>query len=81
LNEKLTPNNLQSSTKEIREKDSEQGAIILYNMIGIFMARQASEEIPEIEEIEVVTCAVHNMHLEASTHGMGVYWPIGVPGI
>ena len=43
-------------------------------VIAIAMKRQAIEKIPEIEEIESVACAVHNMHLTASALGMAAFW-------
>ena len=42
--------------------------------IIIGMERQPVEKIPEIEEIEAVACAVHNMHLTASALGMAAFW-------
>lgn len=42
--------------------------------IVIGMKRQESEKIPEVEEIEAVACAVHNMHLTASAIGLGGFW-------
>jgi len=38
------------------------------------MARQPSEKIPEIEEIEATACAVQNMHLTAAAAGLGAFW-------
>ncbi len=43
-------------------------------VIGIGLKRQASEKIPEIEEVEAVACAVQNMHLTAAAHGLGGFW-------
>ncbi len=43
-------------------------------VVAIAMKRQAIEKIPEIEEIEAVACAVHNMHLTASALGMAAFW-------
>ncbi len=43
-------------------------------VIAIGMKRQDIGKIPEIEEIEAVACAVHNMHLTASALGMAAYW-------
>jgi nitroreductase len=43
-------------------------------VIAVGMHRQEIEKIPEIEEIEAVACAVHNMHLTASAIGMAAYW-------
>ncbi len=42
--------------------------------IAIAMKRQDIEKIPEIEEIEAVACAVHNMHLTASALGLAAFW-------
>jgi nitroreductase len=43
-------------------------------VIAVAMARQDTEKIPEIEEIESVACAVQNMHLTASALGMAAFW-------
>lgn len=43
-------------------------------LIAIGMQRQDSEKIPEIEEVQAVACAVQNMHLTASAHGVGAFW-------
>ncbi|MEM9281915.1 MAG: nitroreductase, partial [Verrucomicrobiota bacterium] len=43
-------------------------------VIAIGMKRQEVERIPEVEEIEAVACAVHNMHLTASALGMAAFW-------
>lgn len=43
-------------------------------VVAIAMKRQAIEKIPEVEEIEAVACAVHNMHLTASALGMAAFW-------
>jgi len=42
--------------------------------IAVAMKRQEIEKIPEVEEIEAVACAVHNMHLTASALGMAAFW-------
>lgn len=43
-------------------------------VIVVWMERQSSGAIPEIEEIEAVACAVQNMHLTASAAGLGAFW-------
>lgn len=43
-------------------------------IIAVAMKRQEIEKIPEIEEIEAVACAVHNMHLTSSALGMAAFW-------
>lgn len=48
-------------------------------VIAICMKRQESEKLPEIEEVCAVACAVQNMHLVATAHGVGAYWSSGPP--
>ncbi|CAK4680795.1 hypothetical protein LEN26_018682 [Aphanomyces euteiches] len=49
-------------------------------VIAICMNRQDSQKLPEIEEIEAVACAVQNLHISATAHGIGGYWSSG-PGV
>ncbi|HLP12391.1 MAG TPA: nitroreductase [Flavobacteriales bacterium] len=46
-------------------------------VIAICMQRQETEKIKEIEEVEAVACAVHNMHLTLTAYGIGGYWSTG----
>jgi nitroreductase len=48
------------------------------HVIVICMARQKSETIPEIEEIEAVACSVQNMALTAATYEICSFWGSGV---
>ncbi|MEO1624730.1 MAG: nitroreductase [Bacteroidota bacterium] len=43
-------------------------------IIAICMQRDPAESLPEWEEIAAVSCAVQNMWLTASAHGIGAYW-------
>ncbi|WP_107039289.1 nitroreductase family protein [Brumimicrobium mesophilum] len=43
-------------------------------IIAVCMERQASEKIPEIEEIAAVACAVQNIHLTCTAYGLGGFW-------
>lgn len=43
-------------------------------VLGIGMKRQETRIIAEIEEISAVACAVQNMHLMATAHGIGAKW-------
>ncbi|MBM3170955.1 MAG: nitroreductase [Bacteroidetes bacterium] len=45
--------------------------------IVVYMKRQASEKIPEIEEVLAVGCAVQNMSLIATSYGMSLFWSSG----
>ena len=44
-------------------------------VIVIGMKRQPSGKISELDEIQAVACAVQNMHLTATAHGLGGYHP------
>lgn len=46
-------------------------------IIAVCMKRQETEKIPEIEEVEAVACAVQNMFLTATAHGIAFYWGSG----
>jgi nitroreductase len=47
------------------------------HVIAIGMKRGDNPKIPEIEEVEATACAVQNMMLTASYHGIGTYWNSG----
>ncbi len=47
------------------------------HVIAIIMKRDPEERLPEAEEIAAVACAVQNMHLTATAHGIGAYWGTG----
>ncbi len=47
------------------------------HVIAIGMKRDDKDRVPEIEEIEAVACAVQNMYLTATAHGIGCYWGSG----
>lgn len=48
-------------------------------VIAVCMERQATEVIPELEEIEAVACAIQNMHLTCTAYGLGGFW--STPGL
>ncbi|DAZ96560.1 TPA: hypothetical protein N0F65_011784 [Lagenidium giganteum] len=56
-------------------KSKEQSSYV----IAICMERQKSEKLPEVEEVCAVACAVQNMHLTATSYGVGAYWSSGGP--
>lgn len=43
-------------------------------VIAICMQRDPEERVPEWEEIAAVACAVQNMWLTCTAHGIGSYW-------
>jgi len=70
----ITPADQVKSAKAEKLKNN---ALASSHMIIIGMKRQPSGRIPEIEEIEAVACAVQNLHLTATAHGVGGYWSSG----
>lgn len=47
------------------------------HIIAIGMKRTTTKNIPEIEDIEAVACAVQNMYLSVAAYGLGGYWSTG----
>jgi nitroreductase len=50
-------------------------------VIAIAMNRQGSGKIPESDEMLAVACAVQNMHLTATAHGLGGFWSTNVAAV
>ena len=50
-------------------------------IIAICMKRDEEERIPEWEEIAAVACAVQNMYLTCTAHGIGCYWSTPKPAL
>jgi nitroreductase len=46
-------------------------------IIAIGMKRDKKKSVPEVEEIGAVFCAVENMYLSATAHGLGCYLSTG----
>jgi nitroreductase len=51
--------------------------LLASHIIAIGMKRCEKENIPEIEEVEAVACAVQNMYLTAAAYKIGCYWGSG----
>lgn len=51
--------------------------LLASHIIAIGMKRSTEKKIPEIEEIEAVSCAVQNMYLSTTAYGLGGYWTTG----
>lgn len=47
------------------------------HIIAIGMKRSSLKNIPEIEDIEAVACAVQNIYLSVTAYGLGGYWTTG----
>ncbi|MEM9920363.1 MAG: nitroreductase [Bacteroidota bacterium] len=55
--------------KKTRKKPLQSACVI-----AICMQRDPEERLPEWEEVAAVSCAVQNMWLTATAHGIGAYW-------
>lgn len=47
------------------------------HIIAICMKRSAKKNIPALEDIEAVACAVQNIYLSVTAYGLGGYWTTG----
>ena len=47
------------------------------HIIAICMKRSEKKNIPEVEDIEAVACAVQNIYLSVTAYGLGGYWTTG----
>ena len=47
------------------------------HVIALQMIRTTTKNIPEIEDIEAVACAVENIYLSVHAYGLGGYWTTG----
>jgi nitroreductase len=53
----------------------QQSPLLSSQIIAIGLKR--TQEVPEIEEISAVACAVQNLHLSAVAHGLAGFWSSG----
>lgn len=51
--------------------------LLASHIISIGMKRTTTKQIPEIEDIEAVACAVQNIYLSVAAYGLGGYWSTG----
>jgi len=51
--------------------------LLCSQIIAIVLKRSTTVNIPEIEEISAVACAVENLYLSATAYGLGGYWSTG----
>ena len=60
--------------KEIKLQRTKDRPLRASAVIAVGMTPDPKGKIPEVEEIEAVACAVQNMHLTATAHGLGFFW-------
>lgn len=63
--------------KEITYGKLQQNPLKASHVIALGMKRTPNKNIPEIEDIEAVSCAVQNIYLSVTAYGLGGYWTTG----
>jgi nitroreductase len=63
--------------KEDNFKKLSTTPLLASHIISLGMKRHAEKNLPEMEEIAAVACAVQNMYLTATAYGVGCYWTTG----
>lgn len=73
LYKETTPNNF----KEITYAKLQQQPLKASHIIAIGMKKSVNKNIPEVEDIAAVSCAVQNIYLSVTAYGLGGYWTTG----
>lgn len=68
-----TPDNF----KEITYNKLKEQPLKASHIIAIGMKRSANKNIPEVEDVAAVACAVQNIYLSVTAYGFGGYWTTG----
>lgn len=63
--------------KEITFKKLQQNPLKASHIIALGMKRTTQKNIPEVEDIAAVACAVQNIYLSVTAYGLGGYWTTG----
>ncbi len=63
--------------KEDKYISLQQRPLLASHVISIGMKRTTTKQIPEVEDIEAVACAVQNIYLSTAAYGLGGYWTTG----
>ena len=75
---KITP---ADSFKQNKYEGMSKNAMLAPVVIALGMKRQPSRKIPELDEIQAVACAVQNMHLTATSHGLCAFWSTNIAAV
>ena len=73
LYKETTPDNF----KEITYNKLQQQPLKASHIIAIGMKKSVNKNIPEVEDIAAVSCAVQNIYLSVTVYGLGGYWTTG----
>ncbi|MEP7165403.1 MAG: nitroreductase [Ferruginibacter sp.] len=77
LQSRLYKENAGEGFKEDKFLKLQQTPLLASHIISIGMKRTVTKKIPEIEDIEAVSCAVQNIYLSVAAYGLGGYWTTG----
>ena len=73
LYKQTTPDNF----KELTYNKLQKQPLKASHIIAIGMKKSANKNIPEVEDIAAVACAVQNIYLSVTAYGLGGYWTTG----
>lgn len=73
LYKETTPDNF----KEATYLKLQQQPLKASHIIAIGMKKSANKNIPEVEDVAAVSCAVENIYLSVTAYGLGGYWTTG----
>lgn len=73
----LYKENAGGNFKEDKFIKLQQQPLMASHIISIGMKRTTTKQIPEVEDIEAVACAVQNIYLSMAAYGLGGYWTTG----
>ncbi|MGH9947519.1 MAG: nitroreductase family protein, partial [Pyrinomonadaceae bacterium] len=73
LQQRIYRENAGETFNEARHKKLLEYPLLSSHVISIGMKR-SDKDLPEVEEIEAVACAVENMFLSVTAYGLGSYW-------
>jgi nitroreductase len=77
LQSELYKNEARDQFVEAKYIKLQQQPLRASHIIAIGMKRTITKQIPEIEDIEAVACAVQNIYLSVAAYGLGGYWTTG----
>lgn len=63
--------------KEITYSKLKSNPLKASHVIALGMKKTANKNIPEMEDVAAVACAVQNIYLSATAYGLGGYWTTG----
>ncbi len=63
--------------KEVTYAKLQQNPLKASHVIALGMKKTPNKNIPEVEDVAAVACAVQNIYLSVTVYGLGGYWTTG----